>query len=328
MKKAEGILRTQNWPIAIVPLLLLIPYVLPSNYVMNVMIMSFIMATLSSYFNVPYRTLGYCNFGYAAFYGAGAYFSALIAINYGVPPAVAILGAGLFGALLGLCYSLPILRLRGFHYVAMTSWFFAEVMRLIVIRAVNITRGMRGLWGIPQIFSGASMTTYYYIGLFIFLVSVAICYKLINSKTGLLWFAIGEDQDLTDSLGINALKYKISNLVISTFFAGLVGGFYAHYMGIIHPSLLDWVITLYVLIFALVGGSNSILGPIVGTFALKFLEETLRPIGEVHPIIFGSLLIVTMLFFPKGLIGIYDTIKAKVAPMTARNRERSSLAMN
>lgn len=76
--------------------------------------------------------------------------------------------------------------------------------------------------------------------------------------------------------------------------------------------MLDWVITFYILIFAIVGGSDSVLGPVIGTFVLKFLEETLRPIGEVHPMIFGSLLIVTMLFFPKGLIGIYDIIKAKV----------------
>jgi branched-chain amino acid transport system permease protein len=250
------------------------------------------------------RMMGYCNFGYAAFYGIGAYFSALIAIYYKVPVPLAIMGSLLLTILIGVGYAMLMSHLRGFSYIAMTSWFYGEIIRLIIIRAADITRGVRGLYGIPFIFS-YDITPYYYLWLMFFIASIILCFKLLNSKMGLICFAIGNDEDLARSLGINTFKYKVLILTLSTSFAGLTGCFYAHFRGVISPDLLDWPVTLTILIFDLVGGKNSLLGPIIGTFLLVILMETFKFFLEISYIILGVALIVTIIFFPDGIIGIF-----------------------
>jgi len=292
----------QYWLIIPTLILLLLP-LSGQSYILNLLITCFIYSVLASFFNLPFRTLGYCNFGYASFYGVGAYFSALVAINYKVPVAIAIVGGFLFTALIGIGYGMLLSRLRGFHYVAMTSWFFGEIIRLIIIRAVDITRGMKGLYGIPFIFS-SDITPYYYLGLMLFIVSIVTCFKFLNSRIGIICFATGNDEALAQSLGINTFKYKMLVITLSTSFAGLMGSFYAHFRGTITPDMLDWAVTLNVLVFDIVGGMNSILGPIIGTFLLISLIETFRFVLEFSPIVLGAALLVVMLLFPDGIVGI------------------------
>ncbi len=270
---------------------------------------------LASSWDLAEGYLGLVNFGYAGIFGLGAYASALLAMRAGVSPWLSILFGGFFATAIGVVVVSSCMRLSP-GYVAIVTLAFAEIARLVVTRWVELTRGMMALWGIPPFpnitiggvfidMSGVDRTPYYYLILAITLISLVFMRKLVDSRTGLLFLSIREDKESAEGLGVDTTRYKTLGFGISSFIAGLVGGFFAHYVNTLSPEMLGIPITVQVAAMAVIGGRATLFGPLLGSFVLIISGEALRPIFEYRMILYGLLIILFLTFFPEGLAGIW-----------------------
>lgn len=266
------------------------------------MILFFIYAILVSNWNILFGYMGIFCFGQQAFFGIGAYGSALFASRIGVPVPVAIIIGGALAMISSVLIGLPSLRLRG-PYVALVTLAFAEVMRMVCSNWVDVTRGQMGLTVLPLV-SGAGRTAVYYVALILFLISTGILVKLMRSSFGYVAVAIRESQEAASSLGIDIVKYKILAFMLSSFMSGVAGALYSHYILILTPDIMGLHIIIMVLVMGMVGGLATLEGPIVGTFIMIFLAEYLRGFGQLRFIIYGSLIILSVLFIPGGLVTV------------------------
>jgi len=294
--------------------LILFPAIVRDPYILHLIILSLMFAVLSLSWNFICGYAGIFTFGHQGFFGIGAYFSALLAMKAGVSPWVGLLIGGIAPTILSFFIGLPCLRLRAAPYVALTTLGFSEIARITCMNLVGLTRGELGLWGIPTLpsfqigslivdFSGVSRIPYYYLILIIFFITVIVLYRQIHSPTGLALKAIRESQDAAESLGVPITRYKLIAFLISSFFAGLVGAFYAHYIVILTPtSIFSVGIMVEIVAITLIGGLGTFTGPIAGAFILTIGLEYLRAFGEYRFIIYGILLVIIILFVPHGLI--------------------------
>ena len=294
--------------------LLALPLFIEDPYIMNIVILSLLFGVLACSWNLICGYTGIFTFGHQAFFGLGAYVSALLSMKMNLSPWLGLPVGGIAAALVGLLIGLPCLRLRAAPYIAITTLAFAEIARIVCMNLVGLTRGEMGLWGIPAFpdltlpggleisFSGGDRTGYYYVILIVFVISAALIGWLMRSYVGLAFRAIREEQDAAVSLGIDRTKYKLLAFIISSFLAGVAGSFYAHYILILTPSSVFSVgVMSEIIAVVLVGGLGTFWGPIIGAFSLTVLLEYLRAFGEYRFMIYGALLVATIMFMPKGV---------------------------
>jgi len=294
--------------------LLVLPLFIEDPYIMNIVILSLLFGVLACSWNLICGYTGIFTFGHQAFFGLGAYVSALLSMKMNLSPWLGLPVGGIAAALVGLLIGLPCLRLRAAPYIAITTLAFAEIARIVCMNLVGLTRGEMGLWGIPAFpdltlpggleisFSGGDRTGYYYVILIVFVISAALIGWLMRSYVGLAFRAIREEQDAAVSLGIDRTKYKLLAFIISSFFAGVAGSFYAHYILILTPSSVFSVgVMSEIIAVVLVGGLGTFWGPIIGAFSLTVLLEYLRAFGEYRFMIYGAMLVATIMFMPKGV---------------------------
>ncbi len=294
--------------------LVVFPIITADPYILHLVILSLMFAVLSLSWNFICGYAGIFTFGHQGFFGIGAYLSALLAMKAGISPWLGLLIGGIVPACLSFLIGLPCLRLRAAPYIALTTLGFSEIARITCMNLVDLTRGELGLWGIPPLpdlhigslaisFSGVSRIPYYYVMLIIFLATAIVLYQQIHSPTGLALKAIRESQDAAESLGVPITRYKLLAFIISSFFAGLVGAFYAHYIVILTPtSIFSVGIMVEIVAITLIGGLGTFSGPVIGAFILTIGLEYLRAFGEYRFMIYGALLVIIILFMPKGLV--------------------------
>jgi branched-chain amino acid transport system permease protein len=295
-------------------LLALFPLVIRDTYLLSVVILCLVYSILSLSWNFICGFAGIFTLGHQGFFGVGAYVSALLVMRMGISPWLGLLFGACAAAIAGILIGLPCLRLRGGAYIALTTLAFAEIARVICTNLVGLTRGEMGLWGIPPLtdlkigslaiqFSGSNRVPYYYLILALFLITVLFFLQQIRSATGLALTSIRESQDASESLGIHVTRYKIYAFVVSAFFAGITGAFYAHYILILTPtsSFSAWMMVDIVAI-TLIGGLGTLSGPIAAAFILTIGLELLRTFGDYRFIVYGLLLVIIILFVPDGLI--------------------------
>ena len=299
---------------ALMILLGLFPVFVSDPYLLNVIIIALIFATLAVSWNLIVGYTGIFTFGHQAFFGIGAYVSSLLAMKAGVSPWLGLIIAGLAAAFLSCAIGLPCLRLRAAPYIAIMTLAFSEIARITCMNLVDLTRGEMGLWGIPNFpsiqfsslgsisFSGASRVPYYYLILLIFCLTMLFLHAIMKSSIGLAFKSIRDSQDAAESLGINITLYKLAAFVGSAFFAGVVGSFYAHYLLILTPtSVFSVGMMTEILAITLIGGMGTFLGPAVVAFILTIGLEYLRFLGEYRFITYGILLVIVIMFMPDGL---------------------------
>lgn len=282
-------------------LLLIMPILAGSDYIVHLLILCVWFGTLGATFDLSAGYTGLVNFGYAGFIGIGAYTSSLIAINFSISPYVGMLIGGVASALIGLFLGFITLRLHGFYFAIFTL-FMSEALRYAFANLVELTRGYLGLM-VPPL-SGFDPTLrlyYYYILLGISLIILFVSSMIVNSQVGLAFKAIREDEIKASTMGVNVLIFKVLSVTLSCFFAGILGGFYAHYIGVLTPDVLASSLTVEILTITYVGGRGSLWGPFVTAFILIFFTEILRPLVIVRLIVYGLLLIIVILLYPKGL---------------------------
>jgi branched-chain amino acid transport system permease protein len=292
-------------------LLILVPPFVDSPYITTVFISALMFGLFGAIYDLMIGYAGLTNFGYAGFIAAGAYGSALASFHYGISPWLGLLIGGGCGALMGLFTGLITLRLRGL-YLGLTTWFVAEALRFTISNTPDYTRGMLGLAvdPFPDVigidFARGQLLNHYYLLVALGALIMLAMHVLVRAKIGLAFRAIREDQLATESLGLNATKYKLINFTVACFLTGVLGAFYAHYLGILSPTPEEFGVprTVEILTVCYVGGRGTLWGSLFAGFLLVGFQEYFRALEAWRLVMYGALLIAVMLFAPKGLAGL------------------------
>jgi len=309
-------------------ILLIILAILPNfypfsqEYIVRWLIMGAFLAAQSVAFDFTAGYINIVNFGFAALLGAGAYTSGILAnttpfLLYapGLNPWLTIWIGALVAGLIGFVLGILTLRLRGI-FAAVMAWFVGIALMGVVNNLTDITRGPLGMNPVKFIDTSNNLPYFYII--LVMMVFIYIILKLVvGSNIGLAFKAIGQNPDAARASGINPTKYLVFNFTLSAFFAGLLGGFYAHFFGSLTPStLMHTSKTVEVLAIAYIGGRGSLWGGITVAFPFVFLIEFLRSnlssLPGLHMVIYGVLMVLIMIYYPDGLSGFYFWAVAKV----------------
>jgi branched-chain amino acid transport system permease protein len=296
--------------------LALLPLVVSNTYVLHMLVMVLLWVLLGQSWNLLGGYTGQVSYGHAAFFGVGAYTSAIM-VKAGLSPAAAWWGlvlGGIFAALVGAVLGWICFRLRG-PYFSLSILALSEVLRLIAVNWKQLTNGAEGILYIPAFNSKGA---YYWIILGLVAVSFLTIRGVMRSKLGFYFLAIREDQDCAESLGINTTKYKLLSLLISAFFTGVAGSFYMNYMGFIDPGIVFSLpdISIMMILVTMLGGAATMAGPAVGAVLYILMSEAFRVfLKSGHLLFFGILIIVIIIFFPQGIVG---TLRERWAGYQAR----------
>ena len=300
-------LNQSKWLVLVALILLAVfPLFVKSPYILRVATTALINIMLTLGLNVVTGYMGQTSFGTAAFWGIGAYVAAILSTRFGIGTELLVilspLVAGLLAFLLGLC----VLKLKG-YYMAIVTLGFCEVVRLVELNWMSLTRGPMGITNIPKLtFFGQKISNNAGIFLVALALTVLVTYvvwKLMNSRIGLTITSIRDDEIATQSMGIDIVKYKIGAFTLYGMICGLAGAFYAHFMSYIDPTMFKTVNSTEVIIMVIFGGLGSIPGSYLGAILLTILTELLRDLVEYRMLIYGLLLVVMMIVKPDGILG-------------------------
>ncbi len=244
---------------------------------------------------------GQLTLGNAAFMGIAAYTSALLTLKAQLPFPLALLCGALLAGAVSLPLGATVFRLRGV-YLAIATLAFGEVVRVVIL-ATPITGKGQGLVGIPpktelwHIFASLLVIAY-------------VCARLRISSVGRAWAAIREDEVAAASQGIPVHRYKLAAFVIGALIAGWAGGIAAHFNFAIQPDEYGFARAVQILVFAIVGGVPNVLGPILGAVLLTALPAALQPLQEFRDILQGAILVLVIVYLPRGLATLLDLRRA------------------
>lgn len=291
--------------------LIAIPFLGDDRYLPTVMISILMLFAMGAIFDFMLGYLNIVNFGIAAFFCAGAYASGLSALYFGTSPWLGLVIGGVGGLALGLVTGMLTLHLRGV-YVGLTTLFVMEFLRFTISSGRDLTRGMSGLQvdtftpllGVE--FRRGEPIPYYFLMLALVAVIYALLKYVVSSRIGIIFKAIRDDELGASTLGFGIVRYKLLNFAIATGLMGVLGAYYAHYIGILVPSGQDFGIprTVEILTVAYVGGRGTLWGAFLGSVALIGVQEYFRDFEEWRMVIYGCFLIAVLLVFPRGLAGI------------------------
>ncbi|MBI9088389.1 MAG: branched-chain amino acid ABC transporter permease [Desulfobacterium sp.] len=280
------------------------------GYGLHILIIAYYYALLASSWCLLAGYAGQFSFAHAALAAVGAYTSALLVLNTDISPVFSIPIGSVAAAGVGFCIGFLCLRLQG-PYLALFTIAFSEIFRIVLNAEYRYTGGNFGL-NVPPLFSQESRILYYYTILGILILSLAIMHKIVKSRLGLFFRAVREDEEAAATLGVNVIKYKILAFVITSFFAGLAGGFYAHYVRILTPNIIQLPQMGLIIAMVVIGGIESLAGAVAGALILQLAAEYLRDYEELRWVFFGLLLVITLRFSQNGLIyPIYKRLTKK-----------------
>jgi branched-chain amino acid transport system permease protein len=285
-----------------------LPLVDSNSYHHRVLTVMLLYATLSLSLNVIAGFAGIISLGHAAFYGFGAYASALLATRFGLPFWVVFPAAAALTGLFGMAFAWPVMRLRG-HYVAMGTLGLGGLVSVIILNWVDLTRGPMGIRAIPapSLF-GVELdgVGYYYLMLAILLVSAVVVVHVIDSAFGRALRAMRDDELGAASVGVSPRLLKMLAFGIAATIAGACGSFWAHFVTFISPDSFNTMESIGMLAMVVLGGLGSIPGAILGGAALAGLPELLRYVPgalDYRQAIYGLVMLCMVLFRPQGLLG-------------------------
>jgi branched-chain amino acid transport system permease protein len=285
------------------------------EYILHIGVITGIYIILTLSLNLLIGYTGLPTFGHAAFSCVGAYTSALLALNFGISPWIGLWAGALAAAILGVVVSFPALRLKG-DYLAIATFGLGVIVYVIAKNWNPVTRGSLGLNNIPgfTIFGWQLSAVWAYLILVTTLATLTYVtlHRIVNSPFGRVLKSIREDEVAALAMGKNINQYKIIVLAIGSFFAGIAGSLYAHYVTFIDPSSFTTTESLSILLMVIFGGLGSLPGSLIGSISLVILPEILRFIGlpssiaaPLRQVIYGLLLILLMLKRPQGILGKY-----------------------
>jgi len=272
-------------------------------------------------------TMGNFSLAHVVLMGAGAYTSALLTREVGWPFWAALPMGGLVAALVALLMSYPLVRMKGFAFF-IGSYAAGEAIRLSWLKLRYPFGGASGIIKIPHpdsisvpglpTIDFANPISYYFLALVVTGVCVFLMYRVDRSRLAENFRAIYSQDILASCVGINITRYKTIAFVIGSFFAGIAGVLLAHFNGTIDPYLFAFTPMMFILIWVVVGGTHTFIGPIIGVTLFTGVEERLRVLAEWRPLFYGIVLIVVLLFLPGG----FESLPEKIRPLARRLRSR------
>jgi branched-chain amino acid transport system permease protein len=297
------------------PLLLICLIVLPLVFSGPFYVHTFILTMMNIMLASSLRLInlsGQMSLAHGGMATIGAYASALLVMKLGLSSWVALLCAGLIVGLIGALVGFPFVRLKGIYFSIVTI-FFSEMVVLTAQQWESLTGGSGGVFNIPRpnalpFFDFASKVDFYYLALFLMLLSLAVLYAVEHSRIGLTFRGIKQADSLAESVGISTGGYKVLAFAIGCFFAGVVGAFHSQYISAISPDGFGFLFTIYILVYMTVGGAETFLGPILGALVLTILPEATRAFKEYVPFFFAAVLIAVIFFMPEGIAGLPSRI--------------------
>jgi branched-chain amino acid transport system permease protein len=291
--------------------LAVLPWAVDSRYVFHVATMIAIMVPLALSMNLLMK-VGQLSLAQTAFMGLGAYGSALLTMQLGIPSLLSLLLGGVIASLTALVFGPVFLRVKGIYFVLLT-FAFGQVINLIFQEWTTLFGGNSGLYGIPKLsifgFQLTAVHHYYLLGLLLAFTTYFGLRTIEKSEAGAILQALNEDEMLSRSIGANALAWRVGVFVLSAFIAGISGGVYAFYVGLLSPDNFSFHQSVDLIVINVVGGMGSVLGPVLGAIVIVPLPEVLRDAMDFQMLVYAVCVIVFLTFFKKGLVSLFDSRK-------------------
>ncbi len=281
---------------------LIFPLVI-GEYWIHVAVEILILGLFAVSFNMIFGYMGQLSFGHAAYFGAGAYATGLLMVKTGVPLpiclAVSMVTAGVLALLIGyFC-----VRLTGIYFAILTM-AFGQLLYYIIFQWYSFTGGDNGLQGINPPDWLMNVHAYYYFTLTIVVAALILMWLISESPFGYTMRAIRDNADRTRFIGVNVRRYMLINFVVAGMFAGLAGGLLGPFTRSIAPDLCNWQESGVPVFMAVIGGSLSFLGPMIGSVIYTFLFAFVTGFTEYWPLTIGLIIIGVVLYMPGGVLGL------------------------
>lgn len=308
----------QQAPLLVSIILLLIPAVVRNSGILSIINMIYLMIIAAMSLNLILRT-GHVNFAHAAFVAIGAYASTFLSMKAGLSFWLCLPLAGITGALIAWGLGRIILRIKGPYFFLVTV-AFSQVLVYLLTWFRDVTGGPQGIQQIPKpsitipnlfTFRFGSETSFYYLLVVAMLVSVTIMYRLQKGHWGLTWRAAREADEVAESAGVDVLRYKVTAFVTGCFFAAISGSLYAHYVSFINPDSFGLLMMFDLLFAVIVGGREYFYGPIIGIVLLRGCSAAVARMAQYDPMVYGTVLILVLLFFPAGIASLPSRLAIK-----------------
>ncbi|UOQ94617.1 branched-chain amino acid ABC transporter permease [Halobacillus shinanisalinarum] len=323
----SSLLRKRIMIIGLIVIAGVFPFITQNEYWLHILTLAFIWMIAVYGLNLLAGYTGYLSLAHAGFFAIGAYSLGLLTVKAGMGYWSALALACLITSSIGLLIGLVALRTKE-HFFAIYTLCVGYVIYLVIDKWDSLTGGVRGLIGIPAPsnigpISFQSPLSQYYLILFFLLLTVFVMYRIVHSLTGRTFIAIRNSEELAQTIGISTMKNKLTVFVLSTFFAGLAGALYASFIRFIGPDIGYITIIFDFLTYLLVGGIGTLAGPIVGTFLVVWVSQSLQFLQDYRMLIFGPLLTLLIIFYPRGIVGAFFDWRIK---RSYKRTKRSSKA--
>jgi branched-chain amino acid transport system permease protein len=291
-----------------------IPFIYSNPYFLRLAVLTFIYSILTMSLSLLLDFAGIISLGHAAFFGIGAYATGILSTKMGLPFWFILPVGALFPIIIAFLFGLLTFKSLKGLYFALACWALGEILCSIYMN-VDYLGGTNGIRGIPEPtvvgFAISSDISFYYLTMIFAIFTLISIELLLLSRIGRAWMSIREDQIVAGVMGVNVFSLQILAFSVSAFYAGIGGGLYAYYESFIHPRIFNVWESIILLCMVLVGGRKSLIGAMVGAAIFTFLPEVLREVGKYRMVVYGLILLVTILFRPKGLIPPYYFLKLK-----------------
>ncbi|MHA7602207.1 branched-chain amino acid ABC transporter permease [Alicycliphilus sp. T452] len=299
------------------------PWAAGNDYHLTVMSTAYIFAIATLGLNLITGYTGQLNLAHAGFMAVGAYTVGILTVDHGWPFWGSLAMSGIVCVALGYFIGLVSLRLKG-HYFSIFTLCVGYIMFLVIEKWDGLTHGTVGIMGIPEpeAIGALSFDTpvrlYYFVLCFLVLL-VWAKRRIVKSLLGRTFIAIRNSDELAEALGINLMRNKILAFMLSVFYAGIAGGLYAGFVRFIGPDMAGVHHTFDMMIFAMVGGMGTVLGPLLGSIGMPWLTQSLQFLQEYRFIVFGPILVLLVIFLPYGVVGSFLQWRARRAALKERS---------
>lgn len=294
----------------IMAVLLVLPFVLPNSFYVDLAIRMAINAVIVLGLNLLIGFAGQISLGHAGFLGIGAYATAALPTHFGWHPLLAMAAGAAAAGLLAALVARPIFKLKG-HYLAMATLGLGIIINIVVRTEAQWTGGPDGMPVPPMSLAGFEIsgdTHWYWIVALLLSVSVWASLNMINSPFGRALRALHGSEVAAKVVGVDVVRYKVAIFVLSAVFASIMGSVTAHYVGFVTPNLADFFHSIELVTMVVIGGMASVYGSVVGAVLLTALPQALTSFEGWETVAFGTILMLCMIFMPKGLV---PTLAAK-----------------
>jgi branched-chain amino acid transport system permease protein len=282
----------------------ILPAFLQNNYHLMVLNLAALNVLVVVGLNLLMGYAGQISLGHAAFFGLGAYLSAILTTTYGFPVWPSLILAMIITGMVALAMGIPTLKLEG-HYLVMATLGFNVIVYIVLIQLEPVTGGPSGFAGIPRLqaagFIFDSDRKVFFLVWAVAIGSLLLSLNLIHSRVGRAMAALSQNETAARCAGIDTQNYKVRAFILSAVLASLAGSFYAHYITFISPGTFSFFYSLQVVTMVLVGGMGSLWGPVFGALLLTLLPEALHSVKEYNVLLYGVILMVILVYFPHGL---------------------------